>query len=1083
MNSKLPDWKVLRTFRHSLVPLACCASVGVASAAPRNLPNSAAGLAFSAAGGTVVPADIAVQGLVNDSKGEGLPGVNVIVKGTTLGTTTDAQGRFRLKVPDQGAVLVFSFVGFTSQEVAVTGTDALTIKLLAEDKSLDDVVVVGYGTQSRATITGAVGKISDAELIRTPAAAATTAMVGRIPGVTGRQADARPGNGTSIQIRNLGDPLYVIDGVQSDVNNFNNLGLNDIESVSVLKDASAAIYGMRAANGVVLVTTKRGKIGKPVININGYYGIQNFTDYPHPANAYQHQRALVESEQNNAQAQHRAPNPVQDPVSGKVLTAAELEKWQQGTEPGYQNNDYYKFVLRPNVPQLYGNASVSGANENLSYYLSGSYLDQKALLEDYFFRRYNIQSNLEAKITQKLRIGTQLSGRVERRHTVGVPGIDDYFNPLLSVFSMWPTEQAYANGNPQYVNNTHSVNVNPATYKEPITGYNDDDSRAAKANLYGQYDFDFGLSVRATGSYGYTANTFNGFEYTYNAYTYNPTTQAYNITGGNQNPWREQRRRALIERFGQIQLNYNKQLGDHGLALTAAYERYDSDNRYNIVHSVPPNNTIPLQYFSNQDYLYDEITETARAGYVGRVGYNYKQKYLIEALGRYDGSWLFAPGSRYGFFPAMTAGYRISEESFIKDSGVGHVITELKLRGSYGITGSDPYINGNVLAPYSYYQGYDFGQGAGASVLNGNYVIGVRPRGLPITTLSWVRNKTVNLGVDFGLFGGKLAGTFDIFNRRRDGLPALNPSVTLPQEVGYNLNFENRNSDETKGLEGGLTYSGTTARGLTYSVGAHATLARRYDLDYSQRFGNSYDRYRNGYEKRWGDVGWGYQVVGQFQSEQEIADYKIDNDNQGNRTQLPGDLIYKDVNNDGVINGLDERPIGYLQGGNPLVTYALNSSFGYKGFTLNIDLVGGGMQTFQRAYELLIPFQNNGTSPAYTFEDRWHRADPYNADSPWVPGKYPSIRRDGGGNNFRNNDFWIKTVRYIRLRNIELGYNLPKTWLSKVGVQGVRVYVNATNLVTFSTLNDINVDPEVASGNGLQYPVQRLLNTGFSVTF
>ncbi len=1047
--------------RRALVPLACVAlAAAPAAAAPASPPALTSAPA---------PAEIEVQGSVVDAKGDPLPGVNIILKGTSKGTVTDEQGRFRIKVPDAGSVLVVSFVGFKRQELPVTGSERLAVKLEAEDASLDDVVVVGYGTQSRATITGAIGKVEAQDLVRTPAVAATTALVGRIPGVTGRQADARPGNGTSIQIRNMGDPLYVIDGVQSDVGAFNNLGLNDIESVSVLKDASAAIYGLRASNGVILVTTKRGKLGKPVISINGYYGIQNFTNYPQPANAYQHQRAQVEAEQNFAQQERRAPN--------KTITADELEKWRQGTEPGYKSYDYNKFIFRPNVPQLYGNASVSGATDNISYYLSGSYLDQKALLEDFFFRRYNVQANLEARVTPRFRVGTQIYGRVERRHTVGVPGLDDYFNPLLSVFSMWPTEAPYANDNPNYVNNTHNVNVNPATYKESITGYNDDDWRSGKANLYAQYDFGFGLTARATGSYTYTTNTFNGFEYTYNAYTYNPTTQAYNITGGNQNPWRQQVRRATIERLGQIQLNYNKQLRDHGLALTAAYERYDSDDRGITIHTVPPNNTIPIQFFSNQDYLNDYITEVARAGYVGRFGYNYKQKYIAEILGRYDGTWLFAPGSRYGFFPAATVGYRVTEEPFLKNSAVGRVLTELKLRGSYGMTGSDP----GGLQAYAYYQGYDFG--SGASVLNGQYVIGVRPRNLPITSLSWVQNKTANIGVDFGLFGGKLAGTFDIFRRRRTGLPDIDQSVVLPYEVGYRLNQQNLNSDETKGIEGGLTYSGATSKGLTYSVGAHATLARRFDRYYGQRFSNSWDRYRNGYEDRWGDVGWGYHVIGQFQSEQEIADYKVDNDGKGNRSQLPGDYIYEDVNGDGIINSYDQRPVGYIQGGQPLVTYALNTSLGYKNFTLNIDLVGAGMQTFQRAYELLIPFQNNGTSPAYIFEDRWHHADPYNVDSPWVPGKYPSIRRNGGDNNYRGNDFLIRTVRYLRLRNVELGYNLPKTWLSKVGLQGVRVYVNATNLVTFSTLNDIKVDPEVASGNGLQYPVQRLINTGFSVNF
>jgi TonB-linked SusC/RagA family outer membrane protein len=1076
MRNSLRSHLVRNTFRYSLMPLAWYASGGLALAAPVHPPLLTAGTIF---------ADITVQGAVTDSKGEGLPGVNVILKGSSRGTVTDAQGRFSLKVPDQGSVLVFSFVGFNSQEVAATGTERLSIKLEAQDKSLDEVVVVGYGTQSRATVTGAVGQVTSQELLRTPAVTTSGALVGRIPGITARQGDARPGAGTSLQIRNMGAPLYVIDGIQSEEGQFNNLGSNDIETISILKDASAAIYGMRASNGVILVTTKRGKLGKPVINLNGYYGVQNFTKYPHPATAYQHQRGLVESEQNLAQIERRTPRTVNDPVTGIALTAAELEKWRQGTEPGYKSYDYYDMVFRPNVPQYFLNANISGATDNISYYLSGSYLDQKALIEDNFFKRYNLQANLEAKITPKLKIGTQIYARTEYRHTVGVPGLDDYFNPFLSVFSMWPTEAPYANDNPLYINQTHNINVNPATYKESVTGYNDEDWRAGKLNAYAQYDFGFGLTARATGSYNYTTMTFNGFEYTYPGYRYNPTAQTYDLVpgGGNQNPWREQRRRALIERTAQFQLSYNKQLGDHGLSATAVYERYDSDNRFNVVHSVPPNNTIPLQFFANQDYLADEIFETARAGYVGRLSYNYKQKYLIEGLGRYDGSWLFRKGSRYGFFPAVTAGYRLSEEPFFKNSGVGRVLTELKLRGSVGVTGSDPYIGSNVIAPFSYLQGYNFG--SGASVFNGNYTIGVRPRGLPITTLSWVRNRTINLGADFGLFGGRLAGTFDVFRRRRDGMADIDRTINLPQEVGYPINPENRNSEETRGLEGGLTYSGGTTSGFTYSVGAHATLARRFDIEYNQTFGNSLDRYRNSYQNRWGDVGWGYQVEGQFQSEQQIADHKIDNDGQGNRTQLPGDLIYKDVNGDGVINGLDERPIGYIQGGNPLVTYALNTSLGYKNFTLNFDIVGAGMQTYQREFELLIPFQNNGTSPNYILEDRWHREDPYNPDSPWVPGKYPALRRDAGGqaNYNRRSDFWIKSVQYVRLRNVELGYNLPKTVLSKVGIAGVRVYVNATNLLTFSSLNEIDIDPEITSNNGLNYPPQRLINTGFSVNF
>jgi TonB-linked SusC/RagA family outer membrane protein len=1064
--------------QRTLFPAALCATLSLTTEA------SATTVAATAVEALIPAADMIVSGTVTDTKGEPLPGVNIVAKGTTNGTQTDAQGNFSITVPDRGTVLVFSFIGYRPQEVAANSTSRLTVQLSSDDQALDEVVVVGYGSQSRATVTGAVSAVKSEDIIRTPAAAATSALVGRVPGISARQADARPGNGTSIQIRNLGNPLYVIDGIVADEGQFNNLGINDIDNVSVLKDASAAIYGLRAANGVILVTTKRGKKGKPTINLSGYYGVQNFTQYPQPANAYQHQRALVESEQNLAQQGRRNPGLVNDPVSNLPLTPQELEKWRLGTEPGYQSYDYYKMVLRPNVPQYYVNGSFSGGSDNVTYYISGSHLGQEALIKDFHFKRTNLQANVEANVTKRLKLGTQISARVEDRHQTGVPGLDDYFNPLLSVFSMWPTESPYANNNPAYINQTHNVNVNPATYKEEITGYIQEYWRAGKVNLFTQYDFDFGLSARATGSYNFTNFDFDGFEYTYNAFKYDAAKDTYFTQPGwgNQNPWRETRRRNVIDRFGQLQLTYNKQLGDHGLAAVAAYERYDTENKYNVVHTVPPNNTIPIQLFASQDVLINEYSEQARAGYIGRVSYNYKQKYLVEFLGRYDGSFLFAPGNRYGFFPAATVGWRLTEEPFVKER-VGNVLSELKLRGSYGRTGSDLINNNFIVAPYSYVPGYDFP--SGSAIFNGNYTFGVRPRGLPITTLSWVTNISSNIGLDFGFLDGRITGQFDVFERRRTGLPASRYDVLLPSEVGYVLPQANLNSDAVRGMEGSVGYSGAVG-GLTYTVGVNATLARNRDLEqYKPRFGNSWDEYRNSYMNRWANIGWGYQVVGQFKSQEEIGDYTVDNDGQGNRTALPGDFIYKDVNNDKVINGLDERPIGYIEGANPLINYAFTSSLGYKGFSLNIDIVGAGMQTFRREVEQRIPFQNNGTSPAYMFEDRWHHEDPYNSDSPWVPGKYPAVRRDNAGHSNYNkrSDFWISNVRYLRLRNLELGYNLPKPLLSKVGASAMRIYVNATNLYVLSSLKDIEIDPEVSSNGGLVYPVQRLFNTGFSLSF
>jgi TonB-linked SusC/RagA family outer membrane protein len=1013
--------------------------------------------------------DKTLTGKVVDEKNGALPGVSVIVKGTSKGTTTGSDGNFTLTVEDAAPTLTFSFIGYTSQDIAIGNQSSFNVTLVPSSEELTEVVVVGYGTQSSAAVTGAVSNIQAKDLIRTPSIGTSDALVGRVQGITARKADARPGAATSIQIRNLGTPLYVIDGVPSDAGNFNNLGQNDIESISILKDASAAIYGLRAANGVVLVTTKRGKAGDgpAKINLSGYYGLQNFTRYPKPANAYQHMRGLVESDVN----QGRVP----------TITPEELAKWKAGTEKGYQSFDYYKMVMRPNVPQFSLNANASGGTERISYFLSVGHLSQDALIRDYSFKRTNIQANIESNITKKLKVGAQISARIEDRFQVGVPGLDDYFNPFLSIFTMWPTERPYANDNPKYINQTHNVNVNPATYKKEVTGYIDEIDRVVKGNFYAEYDFAFGLKAKGTYSYQYRNFDFDGFEYTYDAYSYDKANDTYNVVagGGNQNPWRERRKRNVVDRFAQFQLNYSKAFGDHELSAVAAYEQSDNVNTYMIVHTVPPNNYIPLMSFANQDYLLDEWSTEARAGYIGRVNYSYKQKYLIEGVGRYDGSFLYAAGKRFGFFPGVSAGWRISEENFFKGK-LEKVFSNLKIRASYGRTGSDRLANDAFLvAPFSYLPGYNFLQGS--AIFNGTYNIGVRPRGLPITTLSWITNISSNIGLDFGLLEGKLNGQVDIFERKREGLPAARYDVLLPSEVGYTLPNENLNSDTHRGIEGVLTYKSSVGQ-IDYTISANATLSRRRDLDfYKPRFGNSYNEYRDSFVDRWGNINWGYQVTGQFQSEQEIEAHAINNDGQGNRTQLPGDFIYKDVNGDGIINALDERPIGYAEGANPYLSFALNGSVAYKGFSMFFDFAGASLQSFQRNFELKIPYQNNGTSPHFMLEDRWHREDPFDPNSKWIPGTYPALRKDNSSHvNFRKSDFWITNVRYIRLRNIELGYNFDQKIFKKLGL---RIYVNASNLFSIDNVKKYEIDPEISSGNALVYPQQRLFNAGFNITF
>ncbi|RYE18935.1 MAG: SusC/RagA family TonB-linked outer membrane protein, partial [Sphingobacteriaceae bacterium] len=554
---------------------------------------------------STVYAQSRVTGIVTDERGDPLPGATVKIKNGPSGAATDGSGKFTINV-NGNTTLTVNYVGFNPKEVNVKPGDNITVQLITNNKDLNEVVVVAYGTQKKATVTGAISTIKSQDLVRTPAVAATSALVGKVPGINARAADARPGNGTAIQIRNLGNPLYVIDGVTYSTSNgsdafgyntgisgqnaFNQLGLDDIESITVLKDASASIYGLAAGNGVILVTTKRGKKTEiPQISVSGYYGLQNFTRYPYPGNAGQYVRGLLESEQNIAEQEVKLRGTTtRNPAL--LYSATDLANWTNGA-PGYENNDYYKFVTRPNVPQYNLSANVSGGSKNSTYYLAVNHIDQDAIIKDFNFNRTNLQSNISSTIAKGFTVGAQISGRVESRHNVGVPGLDDYFNPLLSISSMWPTEKAYANDNPAYINQTHNINVNPATYKNDITGYIDDVTRAVSAKFNAQYDFDFGLTVKGLYSYDFLNEDFEGFEYTYPAYIYNPTTGIYNDRAangtlyGNQNPWRETHKRNIISKFSQIQLSYSKVFGDHSVSALAAFERRESNNKYQALHS------------------------------------------------------------------------------------------------------------------------------------------------------------------------------------------------------------------------------------------------------------------------------------------------------------------------------------------------------------------------------------------------------------------------------------------------------------------------------------------------------------------
>ena len=1021
------------------------------------------------------------KGQVKDAvSGEPMIGVSVRVKGTGSGTITDFDGKFTLNVSNK-ATLVISYIGYTTQEIAASKATGgtLTVTLVEDTEMMDEVVVVGYGTQNRKSLTGAISDVKSESLTRSVSTTTAGALSGKIAGISTRAKDARPGKGISLEIRNMGAPLYVIDGipyggntgndwlVNSEVSGndvFNSLNIEDIESITVLKDASAAIYGLRASNGVVLVTTKKGKKNEKVsINVNGYYGWQNLTRFPELANAEQYTRGLAEAAQNRGE----------DPNS--VYTKEELAKWAAGTEKGYKSYDYYDMIMRKNVPQYHVNASVTGGSERTNYYLSVAHTSQEAMMPDFNYQRTNFQLNLDTKITNRFTIGAQVSGRYEKTNDVGLPGGDGYYSAILAVFKMRPIDSPYANDNPNYIRNIDSYRngYNPAAFRRDIAGYKDSMTRYANINAYAQYDFGFGLTAKATFSYGYTNSRFDGYQYAYQIYTYDEASDTYNGTNA-AGRWRLQIDRSVPTRYMQLQLNYNKQIKDHNISAVLGYEASDYDWSKKTYGTEPSTDYLPLLQMDEINSFGDEWSYEARAGWLARVNYDYAHKYLVELLARYDGSYLYAPSQRWGFFPGASIGWRISEENFF--APLKSVVDDLKIRASIGQTGTE-----SGVSLFGYLSGYNWNQGS--AVLDGEYVTGLNQRGLPVTNLSWTKNTTKNIGFDLTMFGNRLTISADAFRKDITGVPAARYDVLLPSEVGYSLPNENLNKQAYVGTEAMATWTDHIGD-FNYRVSGNITFSRYRNIEsYKPRFSNSWDEYRNSSEDRWGGIYWGYQVIGQFQSEEEIKNYPVNLDGQGNTTLLPGDLIYKDVNNDGVINGMDERPIGFPEGWAPILSFGGNIGLEWKGIDLNIDFSGGAMQGWRQNYELTNAYHNGGNSPAYLLEDRWHRLDLYDPESEWVPGRYPAIRNGEFAYNNKNSDFWLHNVHYLRISNLEIGYSLPTWMLKPIHAQKVRIYGSVSNLCSFDNVHQYGIDPEITAAAAVVYPQQRTFLVGFNVTF
>lgn len=1015
--------------------------------------------------------DIPITGTVTAViDGAPLPGVSIIIKNTTIGITSDFDGNFSINAPTD-AILVFSYIGFKRKEVAVNGQAIINIALEDDVAALDEVVVTGYSTQDKKSITGAIATVTSDDLENVHAGSSVSSgLAGKIPGVTFKMADGRPGASAAVQIRNMGNPLYIIDGIQQDAGQFNNISPGDIESISVLKDASAAIYGVRAANGVVVVTTKRGKKNtKNVVNINAYYGGQNWSRFPETVNdSYTYMTKRAEADLNE--------------FGNTSVTPEELAKYQLGTEPGYQSFDWKNFIIKKNAPLYSVNLSTSGGSENINYYISGTHLKQEAVLGPEFnFERTNIQSNLDANITDRFKVGVQINGRIETTDNPGIPGADDYWLPRFAILRNRPFERPYANDNPEYLNDIGHNETNWALHNKEIGGYSTNIWRVLQSNFNAEYAFGGfaeGLSVRGMYSYYIADQLMNGHEYTYDAYTYDSANDEYNVTGGSTNPWRERRNRKIERNVFQGQVKYKKSFGEnHNVEGLFIAERQDERDQNQWMRSVPENNILPLIYFANVVDFQDIDNQLARIGYIGKLNYNFKQKYFLELSGRQDKSWKFAPEKRTGFFPSGSIGWRLTEEDWYnKVAGDNAWLTEFKIRASYGVLGDDDI----GIGAYDYLPGYNYN--TGTAILNGNPVVSARDKGQVVNNLTWFKSKITDIGFDFALFDGKITGSYDWFYRLRTGLRGFKYDILIPSELGYSLPDENVNSDAQSGFEGAISYNESFGD-FNLSIGANGSFSRgKFIESYKPRFSNSFQEYRASNEGRNNDLRWGYNSIGQFETQEQINNYEVDIDGQGNRTLLPGDIIYEDLNGDGRINGFDEKPIGYAFGRQPNINFGLNIKMSYKGVDLTADFSGGSGYSWAQHYETRWAFQNQGALNEI-FLDSWSRQNPSDPNSTWVPGNYPALRYNAGyHSNYRDSSYWIHNVTYLRARTLELGYSLQKPLLDKIGLQKARFYINGYNLFSIDNLAKFGIDPEVNDDNGLQYPQNKFVNVGVNLS-
>lgn len=1017
-------------------------------------------------GNTPSPSDKnKLSGIVRDVTGEPIIGASVFVKGTKIGTITNVDGEFSLDVPANSTLMV-SYIGFATREIPVKNHSNLKITL-DEDAAhnLNEVVVVGYGTQKKASVTGAIASVTTKDLVQTPQANISNMLVGKMPGLIAMQRSGAPGEDNStLLIRGVSTfsdntaPLVMIDGVERP--NYNGLDPNEIESVSILKDASAtAIYGVRGANGVILITTRKGQKGKPHLSYSGNVAVQSPTALPHYLNSAQYCEMYNEALKNDAYTKGTSYVP--------RFTDEDIKLYRDRTDPiMHPSTDWVGTFLRKASMRTQHNFNISGGTDRVKYFISAGVFNQGGMYKytkidrhhdvNASDTRYNFRSNLDFNITQDFRATVQLSSQINNIRT---PGLG---NSNLWKEISWATPL----GTPGMVDGKLVRLENTIDDENPWqallnNGYNDINANTINTTLRFEYDLSRlllkGLSIHASISYDSYYNSKRFSVKTMQTFVPKrdpsdptkivlvPQNEASTWGGG----FEYDKNRKVYFEAG---LHYDGTFGKHQTTVLLLYNQskyYSSKLAYHV-----PN---------------------AYQGIVGRITYDYANRYLAEFNMGYNGTENFASGRRFGFFPAVSAGWVISEEPFFPKN---NWVVYTKLRATYGEVGNDkiggdrflylPSVYGSTSGELS---GYNFGSSSDPVY---SQMIEEKRLGNPF--LTWEKARKLNIGADMNFLKNHLTVSFDYFKERRNNI--LSNRNSAPMLIGASLPAYNMGEMENSGFELDVNYR-NNFRDFNYWGRFNYSFARNkilfqdevpekyaYQMRTGRRVGQFFGLLFDGFYNSWEEI--------------NALDRPVSSWN-GNRLQ-PGDMRYVDVNKDGKIDMYDMVPIGYSP--TPEIIYGFSAGFSWRGFDCSALFQGASHVSIKYFGRALWPFINAHNSAKTLILERWTQERYERGEPISFPRLSMSPSRDTD-NNYQDSNFWIRNADYLRLKNVEIGYTFRKGQLKVLGLESLRLYVSGTNLFTWTDV--IDLDPEAPSKGGATeintYPLQKIYNVGINIQF